>query len=49
MFFVGWCLLFVEQVQGGLVAAQGFVFGTVAFVGITALLNIKKLNVGNGM
>jgi O-antigen/teichoic acid export membrane protein len=49
-FFVTWCLLFVGQDQGGgLMAAQGFVIGTVIFVGITALLNLKKIKVWKGM
>jgi O-antigen/teichoic acid export membrane protein len=47
--FVGWCLLFVKPGQEGFMAAQGFVFGTMIFVGITALLNFKKLNIGKGM
>jgi len=41
-FFISWCLLFVG-VDGGTIAAQGYVYGTLLFVVITAMLNKRKV------
>ncbi|MGR9045083.1 MAG: hypothetical protein ACU83N_07295 [Gammaproteobacteria bacterium] len=44
-FFVVWCLLKVQQ-DDVLLAAQGFAWGTLAFVIVTNLLNFKSALVG---
>lgn len=44
-FFVAWCLLKVQQ-DDVLLAAQGFAWGTLAFVIVTNLLNFKSALVG---